>query len=79
VIETRIGERVARREVVVGGGHAGGQLGWTHLGLGDAATADVRVTWPDGETGPWMTLDANRFVDLERGAPDAAPWTPPAP
>ena len=33
-IETRVGERVARREIVVGGGHAGGQLGWTHLGLG---------------------------------------------
>jgi hypothetical protein len=79
VIETRIGERVARREVVVGGGHAGGQLGWTHLGLGDAASADVRVTWPDGETGPWMTLAANQFVDLDRGATDAAPWTPPAP
>ena len=79
VIETRVGDRVARREIVVGGGHGGGQLGWTHLGLGDAANADVRVTWPDGETGPWMTLAANRFVDIERGVPDAAPWTPPAP
>ena len=28
--------RSRRRELVVGGGHAGGQLGWTHLGLGDA-------------------------------------------
>jgi len=79
VIETRVGDRVARREIVVGGGHGGGQLGWTHLGLGDAADADVRVTWPDGETGPWMTIAANRFVDIQRGAADAAPWTPPAP
>ena len=37
---------------MVGGGHGGGQLGWTHLGLGDAATAEVRVIWPDGEVGP---------------------------
>ena len=79
VIETRIGSRMARREIVVGGGHSGGQLGWTHLGLGGAANADVRVTWPDGEIGPWMTLAANQFVDIDRGASDAAPWTPPTP
>ena len=42
-------------------------------------TADVRVTWPDGEAGPWMTVAADQFVDIDRGAPDAAPWTPPAP
>ena len=30
------GDRVMRREVTVGGGHAGGQLGWIHFGLGDA-------------------------------------------
>ena len=79
VIETRVGDQVARRELVVGGGHAGGQLGWTHLGLGDAAKAEVRVTWPDGEAGPWMTLAADEFVDITRGFPDAARWTPPAP
>ncbi len=79
VIETRIGDRTARRELVVGGGHAGGQLGWTHLGLGDAAKADVRVTWPDGTAGPWMTIAADQFVDVARGASDATPWTPPAP
>ncbi len=79
VIETRVGDQVARRELVVGGGHAGGQLGWTHLGLGDAPTADVRVTWPDGEAGPWMTVAADQFVDIDRGAAGATPWTPPAP
>ena len=63
-----VGDAVARRELVVGGGHAGGQLGWTHVGLGQASTADVRVTWPDGEVGPWMTVGANQFVDIERGA-----------
>ncbi len=78
VIETKVADTVARREVVIGGGHAGGQLGWTHLGLGDAQAADVRVTWPDGEVGPWMTVAADQFVDIARGATAASPWAPPA-
>ena len=45
---------VMRREVTVGGGHAGGELGWQHFGLGPASSADVRVTWPDGTVGPWQ-------------------------
>ena len=35
-VETRTPDRSSRREIVVGGGHGGGQLGWTHVGLGDA-------------------------------------------
>ena len=34
-IEVTVGETTLRREVTVGGGHAGGQLGWIHFGLGD--------------------------------------------
>ena len=30
------GDGTTSREVTVGGGHAGGQLGWLHFGLGDA-------------------------------------------
>src|SRR5262249_59693617 len=48
-VEVRTGERIQRRELTIGGGHAGGQLGWIHFGLGSAATADVRVAWPGGE------------------------------
>ncbi len=76
VVETRIGDSIARREVTVGGGHIGGQLGWQHLGLGGAAGADVRVTWPDGEVGPWMTVAANQLIDVTRGAAAPVPWTP---
>ncbi|GFE49815.1 hypothetical protein So717_15680 [Roseobacter cerasinus] len=36
------------QEVTVGGGHAGGQAGPLHFGLGDADFATARVTWPDG-------------------------------
>lgn len=77
VIETKVGDAVQRRELTVGGGHIGGQLGRTHVGLGDATAAEVRVTWPDGEVGPWMTVGANQFLDIARGATQATPWSPP--
>ena len=50
-----------RREITVGGGHASGQIGWWHFGLGDAAQAEVRVVWPDGTAGDWQTVDGNNF------------------
>jgi hypothetical protein len=65
-------------EVTVGGGHVSGEAGWIHFGLGDAARADIRVRWPDGEAGPWMTVDADRFVTIERGAEQPTAWRPPA-
>jgi enediyne biosynthesis protein E4 len=67
-IEVRVGDRIQRREVTIGGGHAGGQLGWIHFGLGDAEVAEIRVQWPDGETDPWLSLDTNQFAVIERGA-----------
>ncbi len=78
-VEVRAGDRSVQREVTVGGGHAGGQLGWLHFGLAVATSAEVRVTWPDGEAGPWLTAAANGFVTIERGAAEARPWTPPSP
>jgi hypothetical protein len=75
-VELRVGDRVQRRELTIGGGHAGGQLGWLHFGLGDAAGGDIRVTWPGGETGPWMHVTADRFVIVQRGATEARPWSP---
>jgi hypothetical protein len=75
-VEVRVGDRTTVREVTVGGGHAGGQLGWLHFGLGEASEAEFRVQWPDGETGPWMTVPANAFAIIERGAPEAIPWDP---
>ena len=75
-IEVRTGERVVRREVTIGGGHASGQLGWAHFGVGDATGADVRVIWPGSESGPWLHVNANEFVTLRRGATDASRWLP---
>jgi enediyne biosynthesis protein E4 len=76
-IEVRIGDHVDRREVVIGGGHASGQLGWIHFGLGPATAANVRVTWPDGSQGPWQQVSANQFLDIARDAAAPVPWTPP--
>jgi enediyne biosynthesis protein E4 len=76
-IEVKVGDRIQRRELTIGGGHGGGQLGWTHIGLGDADAAQVRVQWPDGETGPWLPVAANGFAIIERGADEARPWLPP--
>ena len=39
-------------------------------------SAEVRVLWPDGEQGPWPTVDADSFATIERGAAEAVPWRP---
>jgi hypothetical protein len=66
-IEVRTESTSIAREVTVGGGHAGGKTGWIHAGLGTADSAEVRVTWPDGEVGEWIELDAGQFVTISRG------------
>ncbi len=82
-IEADIGGRTLRREITVGGGHAGGQLGWVHFGLGAARQARVRVQWPHGDWGPWLRLAANQFAYVERGngqtSDRVVPWQPPHP
>ncbi len=77
-LEVRSGDRVQRRELTVGGGHASGQLGWTHFGLGDANTAEVRVAWPGGEVGPWQPVSVNTFNIVRRGANSVERWSPPS-
>jgi hypothetical protein len=76
-IEVKAGNQTMERELTVGGGHAGGQLGWIHFGLGIEDSAQIRVQWPDGDKGPWMAVDANQFVMIERGDSEAQPWLPP--
>ncbi len=76
-IQVKVGDTTLRRELTVGGGHAGGQLGWVHFGLGPATSAQVRVQWPDGEVGPWLPVAANQFADIDRGATQVRLWQPP--
>ncbi len=74
-IEVQVGDAtLQRREVTVGGGHVGGQLGWIHVGLGTADRGRGPGHWPDGEAGPvddaWRP---NQFVEIDRGDERAAP------
>ena len=75
-VEVTAGDRVQRRELTVGGGHAGGQLGWIHFGIGEAERATVAVTWPDGEAGQAVEVEANTFSTLDRDATPPIPWQP---
>jgi len=75
-VDIRLGERTITRERTVGGGHASGELGWMHVGLGMADAAEVRVTWPDGEVGPWLAVGADTFGLIERGTTGVTPWSP---
>jgi len=74
-LDVRAGSRTTTREVTVGGGHVSGELGWLHEGLGPASGAEVRVEWPDGTVGPWMTVPAGTRADIVRGDPAPRPWT----
>ncbi len=77
-VDVRTDTTTTTREVTVGAGHAGGMNGWMHAGLGTAERAEIRVTWPDGEVGPWITVDADQFVGIRRGSDTATVWQPPA-
>ncbi|NQW00268.1 MAG: VCBS repeat-containing protein [Rhodospirillales bacterium] len=76
-IRIRVGTRDVSREVLVGGGHAGGTHDWVHFGMGVADRATVRVRWPDGKWGPWQRLFANQFVVIDRNQKDPIIWVPP--
>lgn len=74
-VEVRAGGEggpVQVREVTAGGGHASGALGFLHFGLGDPGAdpvVEVRVTWPDGEVGPWLpaVVGWTSIADREAG------------
>ncbi|MEM6618010.1 MAG: CRTAC1 family protein [Pseudomonadota bacterium] len=65
-IEVDDGSRIHLREIIVGGGHAGGQAGRHHFGLGAAQTVRLRVIWPGGEPSPWQEVTTNATVRVDR-------------
>lgn len=73
-LEVKAGDAVLRRELTVGGGHIGGQAPWTHFGLGPAGRAEIRIQWPDGETGPWLPVDTDRYVIVDRATGSVRDW-----
>ncbi len=75
-VEVKCGEMVMRREIVVGGGHASGQLGWIHFGLGDATEAEIRVQWPGGAWSEAYRMKAGNFAVLQRDKDEPLYWQP---
>jgi len=75
-ISVKAGNNRMERTVAVGGGHASGQSGFVHVGLGTAERAEIRVKWPDGSWSNTYRVFANEFVRLDRAKPDAEYWFP---
>ncbi|MCB2126857.1 MAG: CRTAC1 family protein [Rhodobacteraceae bacterium] len=63
-VELRAAGKVMAREVTVGGGHAGGQAGPLHFGLGAEMKPEVRIIWPDGTVSDWTSLPADRVTEV---------------
>lgn len=57
---------IRTKELTIGGGHAGGQMGPVHFGLGNAMRIDVRILWPDGNASKWIAVEANKSIALWR-------------
>jgi hypothetical protein len=64
LVEVTAGARRQVQEVTVGGGHAGGQSGPLHFGLGAAERASVRITWPDGRVSEVSDISSDQRVIL---------------
>jgi ASPIC and UnbV. len=75
-ITVKTGTLTMPRDVQVGGGHASGQTGWTHVGVGTSERAEIRVQWPNGEWSHPYRVFANQFVVIEEGAARAKYWYP---
>ena len=75
-IAVKTGTRTQIRTLQVGGGDVSGHAGFTHVGLGVAERAEIRVQWPDGEWSHPYRVFANQFVIVDRTKPQAAYWYP---
>ena len=75
-ISIKTGNVTQSRTLQIGGGHASGQLGFIHVGLGVAERASIRVQWPDGDWSHEYRVFANNFVQLTKGQPEALYWYP---
>ncbi len=59
---------VRTQELTVGGGHASGQLGPLHFGLGADDAAKLRIRWTDGVVSDWYPVTANHVMTVTRGS-----------
>ncbi|MEP2946426.1 MAG: ASPIC/UnbV domain-containing protein [Lentilitoribacter sp.] len=75
-ISVKTGNLTQNKTVQIGGGHASGQLGFNHFGLGVAERATIRVQWPNGDWSHPYKVFANNHVIIERDSPSANYWYP---
>ena len=75
-LSLKTGNHVQTRRVQIGGGHASGELGFVHFGLGVAERATLRVQWPDGEWSAPYQLFANHHVVVSRDKDHVLHWFP---
>lgn len=65
-VQVRAGGAVQDQEITVGGGHASGQAGPLHFGLGAATGAEVRIQWPGGVWSEWQAVPVGQISRLLR-------------
>ncbi|MEJ8476747.1 CRTAC1 family protein [Roseibium algae] len=75
-VSVKIGNKTIVRDVQIGAGHASGQAGFLHFGLGVSERAQVRIRWPDGDWSHSYRTFANTYVLIERGSEKARLWFP---
>ncbi len=69
-IEVAAGNKRWHREITIGGGHAGGQSGFHHFGVGPQTSVRLRLHWPDGNISSWQEVTVNSPQILRRSATD---------
>ena len=72
----KTGNLVQTKTLQIGGGHASGQLGFSHFGLGVAERITIRIKWPDGTQSPQYRALANNFIVIKKSANDPLYWYP---
>ena len=75
-ISVKSGNSTRIRTLQVGGGHASGESGFVHVGLGVAERASIRVQWPDGQWSAAYRAFANNFLIIERNSTEPKYWYP---
>jgi len=75
-ISVKSGNTTRSRTVAVGGGHASGNAGFVHIGLGVAERASIRIQWPDGQWSANYRAFANNFLLIDRQRDTPTYWYP---
>jgi hypothetical protein len=70
VVSTADGAR-RHREIQGGSGYLSFEPTEQHFGVGGFATADARITWPNGDVQSVTGLAANQAYEVRQGRPDA--------